>query len=516
MKSLTRRRFFFLTAGSVFATGAAVKRKSDLDRLARTLKGRVVLPSTAGWDQARKLWNSRFDSARPRAIVEVAGVDDVGKVVRFARDHDLRLIARNGRHSFAGDSTGDDVIVVDVSRLNAIEVDGNTARFGAGVTLLPAYRALWQYQKAIAGGRCPTVGLTGLTTVGGIGYLTRMHGPTCDSLRSAEIVDAEGKLLRADANENADLFWALRGAGAGSFGIITSLTMRLVPVDMPFTSVELDFPWSAAAKVLTAWQQWGHAAPRNVASLVELVTQAPGKSTPAISIEIAHSGDPTTLKPLLAELVDTVGVAPSHTEQSTGAWFNLAGDAYCKGLRPQECRDAEISHDGKLPRLAFYGKSDVAVGEWPSAGFETIVEWMDKRQRDRTLTPDDFSDTHNIGKVFLEASDGAVNDIPRNATAFVHRGKARFITQFQVRWRAGAPQSTIDANLEWVNGLYAAVAPHRSGMAYQGYMDAALPDWQVAYYVENFPRLQAIKWKYDPDDFFRFARSITPHKPNQL
>ncbi|HJT18197.1 MAG TPA: BBE domain-containing protein, partial [Thermoanaerobaculia bacterium] len=203
-----------------------------------------------------------------------------------------------------------------------------------------------------------------------------------------------------------------------------------------------------------------------------------------------------------------IGVAPIHTDAATAAWFTVAGDAYCKGLRPQECRDAELSREGKLPRLAFYAKSDVASQPWPAAAFETIVEWLERRQRDRVLTPENFAPTHNIGKVFLEACDGATNDIARDAAAFPHRS-ARFITQFQTRWSAGAPASTIDANIAWTNGLYDAVAPYRSGMAYLGYADPLLADWQRAYFGDNLRRLRAIKAKYDPQNFFRFARSIT-------
>ena len=442
-------------------------------------------------------------------MVEVADADDVQKVVRFARDHDLQLIARNGRHSFAGLSTADDVVIVDVSRLNGMEISGDTARMGAGMTLLPAYRELWAHKKAIAGGRCPTVGLTGLATVGGIGYLTRLHGPTCDSLLGAEVVGADGKVLRVDTNENPDLLWALRGAGSGSFGVITSLTMRLVPVDMSFTSFDCEFLWSAAPKVLMAWQEWAHAAPRNVATLVEMITQAPQKEQPRISVEILHAGEPAEAKRLLAQLMDAIGVAPTHTEESTASWVAAAGDAYCKGLRPQECQDAEVSSEGQLPRLTIYVKSDVASGAWPREGFDRILEWLEKRQRDRVLTPEHFVPAHNIGKVFIEACDGATNDVPSDASAFVHRG-GRFITQFQGRWHAAAPQSTAAANLEWVGGMYDAVAPYRSGMCYQGYIDPAVADWERAYYGDNIARLRRIKSKYDPDNFFRFARSIRP------
>lgn len=508
--SLSRRRFFAL-AGGAFASTAfgKSKRPPDFAKLASRLRGQLHRPGQSDWDRARILWNSRFDRVRPSAVAEVASIEDVQSVVRFARDNDLRLIARNGRHSFAGDSTADDALIVDVSRLNRVEIDGDSVRVGAGLTLFPLYQALWAQKKAVPAGRCPTVGVTGLTTVGGIGYLTRLHGPTCDSLRAATMVDADGRVVEINNHDNVDLFWALRGAGAGNFGIITSLDLEMVPADMQFTSINYEFPWSSAAKVLTAWQEWAHAAPRSVASLVEMITRAPAQSAPSITVEIVDSGPPAALEKLLADLVAAAGVAPSHIEHSTAHWFTVAGDAYCKGLRPQECQDAEITREGQFPRLSIYVKSDVAAQPWPAAGFEAIVEWLDKRQRDRVLTPDHFSATHNIGKVFIEACDGATNDVARDATAFVHRG-GRFITQFQSRWHSGAPQAIADANMEWTNGLFAAVAPYRSGRSYQGYADPALEDWEHAFYGDNLPRLRQIKAKADPDNFFRFSRSIRP------
>jgi FAD/FMN-containing dehydrogenase len=148
------------------------------------------------------------------------------------------------------------------------------------------------------------------------------------------------------------------------------------------------------------------------------------------------------------------------------------------------------------------------VKPWPPAGFETLVHWMEERQRDRVLTPARFSDTHDVGKVIIEACDGAVNDLSPEATAFVHRGTTRFVSQYQARWQPGATRSVEDANLRWTDELYGAVAPYRSGMAYQDYIDPWLDYWERAYYGENFARLRRIKAKYDPDDVFRFARSI--------
>jgi hypothetical protein len=203
--------------------------------------------------------------------------------------------------------------------------------------------------------------------------------------------------------------------------------------------------------------------------------------------------------------VDAVGVAPTHAQVSTTPFVTYEADAYCKGLRPAECRDAGISRGGKLPSPGFYAKSDVASKPWPRTGFEVLVEWMETRQRDRVLTPLQFSEGYNVGKILIEACDGAPNAVRPDATAYVHRD-ALFVSQYQARWQ----RENEPANLAWANGLYDAVAPYRSGFAYQDYIDPDLEDWQHAYYGANFARLREVKSRYDPDDFFRFARSIPP------
>lgn len=485
---------------------------ADFQKLESALEGKAILPSSPGYTRARELWNTRYDGVRPRAIVEAADAEDVRKVVTFARENDLRVIPRNGRHSFGGHSTGDGAVIVDVSRLTGVEVsaDGTSARLGAGLDVLETYQALWPHKAAIPAGTCPTVGITGLTTGGGLGVLCRRHGLTCDALTGVEVVDANGRILHADEQENADLFWAIRGAGSGSFGVITSLTFRLVPVDMPFTRAEYEFPWSSAVEVLEVWQDWGHSAPPELASFIVMETRAPAQGAePKIVVEVVYGGTSARLKPIVADFLGAVGTPPTHAESSTGEFVTIPSDFYCKGLRPHECRDMEVSPEGKLPRVAFYAKSDVASQPWPSAGFEMLVEWLEKRQRNPVLTPARFSETHTVGKVILEPCDGAVNAIPADATAFVHRN-GRFVSQYQARWHSGASEATASANLEWTNGLYSAIAPYRSGFAYQDYIDPELPDWEHAYYGANLPRLRRIKSRYDPDDFFRFEQSIRP------
>jgi FAD/FMN-containing dehydrogenase len=362
---------------------------------------------------------------------------------------------------------------------------------------------------AISGGTCPTVGIAGLCAGGGLGVLSRRHGLTCDRLLEVEMVIADGRLVRADARHDEGLHWATRGGGGGNFGIVTALTFALVPVDMPFTYATYRFPWRAAERLLVAWQEWLPTSPRRTSSDVALETRDPRHATPAVELEVVHAGPERELHAVVRELLGAVGVAPSRRTLDAGPFVDVEGDFYCKGLRPRECRIAGLSPAGQFPRLALYAKSDVAAGPWPREGLRALTESIEKRQRDRILTPREFSATHDVGKVLIEGADGAVNSIAPNATAFVHRDNL-FVTQFQARWSRGAPPGVVEANLEWAGGLYAAVEPYRSGFAYQNYIDADLDDWEHAYYGANLPRLRELKSRYDPGELFSFAQSIPP------
>jgi FAD/FMN-containing dehydrogenase len=445
------------------------------------------------------------------ATARVADSGDIRTAVEFARDHGLRPIPRSGAHSFAGYSTGDG-LVVDVSRLASVDIDANAerARLGAGTTVLPTYSALWPHRRAISGGTCPTVGITGLTAGGGLGFLSRRYGATCDRLVEVEIVTADGKLLRANERDNEDLYWATKGGGGGNFGVITALTFELVPVDTTFTHGDYVFPWKAAERLLAAWQDWLPTAPRETSCLLEVLNQAPQDGeTPMVELEVVHAGTEAATRRVMADLLGAVGVPPVKADFTTGPFVDEVKELYCKGLRPKECAIAGKSPAGTFPRAALYAKSNLARGPWPREGLKVLLDGMLRRQRERTLTPRDFSPAHTTGKLIIEPADGAVNSIPADATAFVHRDNL-FDIQYQARWPHGSPQDVADANVEWTNDLYARTKPYRSGFAYQDYMDPELQGWQHAYYGSNLARLRRTKSKYDPDGFFRFAQSIPP------
>ena len=484
---------------------------ADLRELDGSLRGRLITPRSAAFTSARQIWNRRYDDVRPVAVAQVASVADVRTAVRFARDHGIAPIARNGRHSFAGFSTAPGALVIDVSGLRRVSVgsDKTSARLGAGLTVADTYLGLWPHRMAVAGGTCPTVGLTGLTAGGGLGVLCRRHGLTSDGLTEVQMVTADGSVRRANRRTDSELLWATQGGGGGNFGVITSLSFELVAVDMPFTRVSYGFAWSDAVAVLDAWQHWLPTTPPGLWAAAALGAQDPKSTTPSVGIQVVFAGRPDKLQPMLDELVSAVGSRPLQAHTDTSPFVNIPAEFYCKGLRPEECRDMGISPNGKLVRPAFYCKSDVASGPWPRAGWEQLASWMERRQRDRLLTPEDYSPSTDVGKFLIEAADGAVNVPAADATAYVHRDSS-FVMQYQARWRPSRRPRAAAANLAWTNGAYAATAPYRSGYAYQNYPDPDLPDWQHAYYGANLDRLKRIKAAYDPNNLFRFPQSIPP------
>ncbi|MDF3015575.1 MAG: hypothetical protein K0R44_800 [Thermomicrobiales bacterium] len=220
-----------LAAGKARQTPAANVLRAPLRAQAVDLTGRVVWPRDPDYDVARQGFNARF-SRFPAAIVVCNNTSDVQNAVLWARQEGMPLRARSGGHSYEAFSVVDGGLVVDVGGLTSVEIDvaRGEAVIGAGVRLLNCYRHLWQHGVTIPAGTCPGIGIAGLTLGGGIGFLSRQYGLTCDNLVAIELVDADGRALRASKSEHPDLFWALRGGGGGNFGIATAFTFRVHPI----------------------------------------------------------------------------------------------------------------------------------------------------------------------------------------------------------------------------------------------------------------------------------------------
>jgi FAD/FMN-containing dehydrogenase len=247
------------------------------------LHGELIVPGDDTYDSARKVWNGMIDTY-PAAIAQCVDVADVLRSIQFARSQQLVVAVRSGGHSYPGHSTCDDGLVIDLSRMKAIQVDPGkrTARVQAGVTLAECIREMQQFGLAIPVGTASETGLAGLTLGGGLGWLMGKYGLTMDNLLAVELVTADGRVLRASSDEHPDLFWAVRGGG-GNFGIVTSFEFRLHPVATLLPGL-IFYPMDRSLEVLRLYREFSHTAPDELTAYAGLVTMPNGIAAAAIGI----------------------------------------------------------------------------------------------------------------------------------------------------------------------------------------------------------------------------------------
>ena len=278
----------------------------DWAALARSVDGELLLPGSEAFEWARRPFIARFDAIKPRAVVRCAAPDDVVEALAFAGRFGLEIAARSGGHDFAGRSSTLGVLL-DLTPLDAVEVSGGTVKVGAGMRTGALCKLLYERGLAIPMGTCPSVGISGLTLGGGLGILGRAHGLTCDRLLAVEAVLADGRTVACDAEHHSDLFWALRGAGAGSFGVVTAFTFEPLQAPEPTTSFHLVWPFADAAAVISAWQSWSPVGPDELSADLELSAIGDPASEPTVEVFGAVLAGEADAGSLLGELVAHVG-----------------------------------------------------------------------------------------------------------------------------------------------------------------------------------------------------------------
>jgi FAD/FMN-containing dehydrogenase len=481
---LDRSRFLALAGATAVLQRRSVSRAglpAPLAELQREISGRVVARGSAGYDDARHLYNTRFDAFRPLAVVEVGSVADVQKTLAWSRRHGIRIAARSGGHSYGGYSSVAGGVVVDVSRLAHVSAGpGRRATVGAGARLIDVYAGLWQHGVTIPAGSCATVGIGGQVLGGGVGFLSRALGTTSDNLLALTLVTADGEARVCSPGRNADLFWASRGGGGGNFGIATDFTFKTTPVSRVST-FGVQWPWTNAKAVIAAWQRWAPHAPDELFSVCNIGS---GGGSPTIRVSGQLIGTEQRLRSLLGPLLSTG--APSQVRVKERSYLEAA--QYWAGCGPvSECH---LEPFGKLTRATFAAKSDYVQRPFPAAALQAIVAAIERAP--------------GGGSLLLDSYGGALNRVPKTATAFVHRDSIHSC-QYLAFW-SGAAQA--GANLAWLRAFYAAMRPYVSGEAYVNYIDPDLAGRPQAYYGQNLRRLTAIKRRYDPGNVFRFAQSI--------
>jgi hypothetical protein len=446
------------------------------------IAGELVLPGSPDYETVRRPAIARFHDVRPQAVVRCAEPADVAETIRFASRSGVPAVPRSGGHCFAGhSSTGG--VVVDVTPMGSVSVSAGTATIGAGARLGAVYDALERHDLTIPAGCGPTVGIAGLTLGGGLGILGRSNGLTADSLLAAQVVLADGRVVDCDDHHDQELFWALRGAGAGNFGVVTSLVFRTLRAPAA-TSFHLVWPHTQGAAVLDAWQGWAPDAPEELAASLLLTAAADPERPPVVNVfgtMLASEADTTTL---LEELVARAGTEPTST---------VLGH---RSFRATKRHLAEHGPGEERPGGHPFSKSEFFPRPLPTDAVAALVEHLGAgrvagQSRELDFTP----------------WGGAYNRVPAHATAFVHRD-ARFLLKHGAVVDPDATGAQRRAARRWLAESWALVHPWGTGGAYQNFPDPDLDDWAHAYYGTNLDRLVRVKARYDPGDFFRFPQSL--------
>lgn len=434
----------------------------DWNALRAQLPGGLVLPEDSGYELAAQSYNPRFDNHRPAAIARCTSVADVQRCVETARNAQMPIAARSGGHSYAGYSTPDNGLVVDLRPMADIQINGDMAVIGGGARLMEVYAVLAQAGRALPAGSCPTVGIGGLTLGGGIGVTARKYGLTCDKLTAAQVVTADGKQQTIDGG---DLLWALKGGGGGNFGIVTSFTFATEPAPDTVTVFSLKYPGGSAADVLGAWQEWIPQQPDELWSMCGVTAGSP----PSVRVIGAVVGDENLCKQLLKSLPR----ASSILIQGKGYLDAMRYFGGCTQRSVAQCRPE--SEGGQLGRESFTASSRILTEPVDPAAVVGLVNGRTKID------------------LLMDSLGGAVGRVKAQDTAFPHRNA---LASVQI-YSSGDAQDVAEVR----DGL-----PSDAG--YVNYIDPTMPDWATAYYGDNLPRLRKVAAKYDPDKVFNFAQAI--------
>ncbi len=463
-------------------SGMAVFPPEAVDTLRTQIRGTVALPGEPGYEQARTIWNAMIDR-RPALVVRAVGAADVVQAVNFARERHLVLAIRGGGHNIAGNAVCDGGLMIDLTLMKSVRIDptNRTARVEPGVTLGEFDREAQAFGLATPLGINSTTGISGLTLGGGFGWLSKKHGLTIDNLLSVDIVTADGKLLRANDRENADLFWAIRGGG-GNFGVVTSFEFRLHPVGPEVLSGLIVHPFARAKEVLAGYRAAIAKAPEDLACWVVMRKAPPLPFLPqdvhgkeVVVLAICYSGK-------LEE--GRAAIAP----------LQALGKPIAEMIGPGPFAGWQTTFDPLLtPGLRNYWKSH----DFTSLSDGVIDIFIDAAGR--LPTPHCELAIANLG--------GAISRVPQQATAYPHRD-VNFVLNVHTRWTEQAEDAKC---IKWARDLFDAAAPHATGGVYVNFMPEDEGDRvRGGAYGPNYDRLVAIKRRYDPGNLFRLNQNVRP------
>ncbi|MDP5228272.1 MULTISPECIES: FAD-binding oxidoreductase [Arthrobacter] len=451
-----------------------------LDGLRDQLRGQLITPVDPDYDTARAVFNGMIDK-HPAGIVRVAQVADVIVGVNFARENSLPLAIRGGGHSAPGFGTWDDALVLDFVNRTGVRVDpaSGTARAEAGTTWADFNHATHAFGLASTGGIVGSTGIAGLTLGGGIGYLTRKFGLACDNLISADVVTADGKFVTASAEQNEDLFWALRGGG-GNFGVVTSFEYQLHPVDMVHVGVVI-YGAEHTPAVARFYRDYIADAPEEFGAFLGF-----------------HQGPPV---PFLPEewhgkpVCVVVGMWTGDPAEGESRWAPFLGAAPVAGslITPMPYPALNVAFDELNPKGM--------QGYWKANFLSELNDGAISAHADHGAT---VTSVHTAVHVY--PIDGAAGRVAPEDTAFVHRGM-KFAPVIATQWQDPADN---EANIAWARSYAEALRPHSAAGGYINFMDAEDQGRIGDNYGVNYQRLVDVKRKYDPGNLFRINQNIKP------
>lgn len=443
--------------------------------LSASLQGQLLTPSNANFAARAQPWALQYASTLPQGIAQCTSEADVGACVQWAQANNMPLVARSGGHSYAGYSTTTG-LMIDVSPMNGVKVDAATgiAVVEGGARNRNVYAACRPYSRAVTHGRCRDVGVAGLVLGGGIGFNMRAHGLTCDGLIETRMVLGDGKAVTCNASENADLFWACRGAGGGNFGIHTSFTFQTYPVGM---YTVFDMQWTdRLVEVFAALQVMALSAPNALGMKLSVKAEA-GATGLMLGILGQFAGPQSDLLALLGP-VFAVRRPDKTVIEERGYW------------------DAQefLSEDG-APEYS-HERSRFVRGALPEEGiraiFSNLYQWPG-------------TTVAGTWKFFLMG--GKIDDYSPKDMSFVHRGYS-MLSSIELEWTQADAPAQLTRNEQWLSRFHEQMEQYTSAYCYQNFIDPNQRDFLLAYYGENLPRLQAVKRKYDPTNLFRYPQSI--------
>jgi FAD/FMN-containing dehydrogenase len=449
--------------------------------LRASFEGQVIGPADDGYEEHRRVWNGSIDRC-PALIARCTGVDDVRTAVRFGREHQLTVAVRGGGHSFPGLSTCDGGLLIDLRPMNGVRVDPDARAVGvqAGVLLGELDQRTQEHGLAVPAGIVSHTGVAGLTLGGGIGWIMRKHGLTIDSLESADLVTADGEFVRASEDENAELFWGLRGGG-GNFGVVTDFRFRLHPLGPQVMAGATFWSMDVAERVLRAYRDWIADCPDE---LMTIVVQRLAPALPVVPAELVG-------RPVIAVVACYAGNVDEGEEvlRPMRAFGSPVLDLFAPKpyVVHQQVFDPSFRHG-----CWYYVRScDVA------ALTDEVIDVVAEHGRQITSP---------LSSIALWQMGGAVARVPDDATSF--RGRSTGFT-FNINGNT-ATADGFEEQRQWARDYWTALAPFHTGVYVNFLMEEGGARVRQAYGDAKYRRLTALKREYDPTNFFRLNQNIPP------